>query len=101
MDDEELDRKIEDEAEKYTDEARKQRIEEDCDDCGPGVPEIDLCMLGLDVEALFPSLTAARTGEIVRKRLMRSPMKVEGFNWRMGLVYITMNKNLTPNLGKM
>ena len=100
-DDEELDRKIEDEAEKYTDEERKQRIEEDCDNCGPGVPEIDLCMLGLDVEALFPSLTAARTGEIVRKRLMRSPMKVEGFNWRMGLVYITMNKNLTPNLGKM
>ena len=76
-------------------------MKEECDECGAGVQEIDMCMLGLDVEALFPSMTAARTGEIVRKRMMRSMMKVQGFDWRMGLVYVAMNKNLTSNLGSM
>ena len=46
-------------------------------------------------------MTAARTGEIVRKRIMRSKMKVQGFDWKMGLVYVAMNKNLTSNLSNM
>ena len=32
---------------------------------------------------------------------MKSTMNPEGFNWKMGLVYIRMNKQLTPGLGKM
>ena len=67
-------------------EREKSRVENfeiikevDCEHCGPPVEDLEMCMLGLDVEALFPSMTSARTGEILRKRMMRSSMKVEGF----------------------
>ena len=76
-------------------------IEKDCEECGIKVEDMNLCLLGLDVKALFPSMSARKTGEIIRKRMMKSEMKVEGFNWKMGLVYILMNKNLTSNLGTM
>ena len=49
----------------------------------------------------FPSMSAKRTGEIIRRRRMRSKMKVEGFDWRKGLVYIQMNHHLTGNLRNM
>ena len=71
-----------------TEEEYRDRIKEDCQDCGKPVEKIEMCLLGLDVEALFPSMTLARTGEVVRKRMMKSIMKVEEFNYKMGLVYI-------------
>ena len=46
-------------------------------------------------------MSSARTGEIVRRRMMKSRMIPEGFNWKMGLVYIRMNKHLTSSLGTM
>ena len=52
------------------------------------------------MEALFPSMMAARTAEIVRKRIMGSKIKLDGFDWRVGLVYIQMNRKLTPNIGR-
>ena len=62
---------------------------------------MELCLLGLDVVALFPSMTSKRTGEILRKRMMKSKMEVRGFNWRRGLVYIVINKHLTSNIGSL
>ena len=97
----ELDKKIEAEMIRIGEEAMKERLEAECEDCGGETEEMELCLLGLDVEALFPSMTSARTGEIVRRRMMKSKMKVEGFQWKVGLVYILMNKHLTTNLGKM
>ena len=60
-----------------------------------------MCLLGLDVVALFPSMSAKKTGEVVRQRLLKSKMKFSGFDWRRGAVYIVMNKNLTGNLGPL
>ena len=84
-----------------TNDEYRDKIRDECDECGIPVEEMELCMLGLDVTALFPSLSPKRTAEIVRKKMMRSPMKIQGFNWKMGLVYITMNKHLTSNLGSL
>ena len=53
-----------------------RRIGEDCMDCGEKVEELEMCLLGLDVTALFPSMSAKRTGEIVRRRMTRSRMKL-------------------------
>ena len=78
-----------------------RRLGETCKDCGGEVEELEMCLLGLDVTALFPSMSAKRTGEIIRRRMMRSKMKVDGFDWRRGLVYIQMNRHLTGNLGGM
>ena len=84
-----------------TKEQFREKIEVNCTKCGEATQELELCLLGLDVKALFPSMSARRTGEIVRKRMMRSKMKVEGFNWRLGLIYIKMNRHLTSNLGNL
>ena len=97
----ELDENLNNEKLHRDEEEIKLKLRKDCEECGPPENELELCMLGLDVEALFPSMTSKRTGEIVRKRMMKSEMKLEGFNWRMGLVYIKMNKHLTSNLGNM
>ena len=37
--------------------------------------ESDYMMLGTDVKALFPSLSATKTGEAVRKQISKSPIK--------------------------
>ena len=95
-----LKREIEKEMEVQNEEL-KRLISNECDECGPPVEDLEFCLLGLDVSALFPSMSAKRTGEILRSRMMKSQMEVKGFNWRMGLVYILMNKHLTTNLGKM
>ena len=99
MDEEGLDKEIEEEEGKLEKEEIEERMKGSYQECGPQVEEFEVSMLGLDVEALFPSMTARRTGMIVRERMQKSHMKLEGFNWRMGLVYIRMNRNLTPNIG--
>ena len=73
----------------------------DCVKCGPPVQDQELCLLALDVSALFPSMSAKRTGEIVRKRIQCSPVNPEGFDWRVGAVYIVMNKHLTSQIGDL
>ena len=60
-----------------------------------------MCLLGLDVVALFPSMSASMTGEIVRRRLMKSKMSFEGFDWKRGATYIVINKNLTSRIGSL
>ena len=66
---------------KMNEEEIRRLLEDDCEECGKAVRELELCLLGLDVTALFPSMSARRTGEIVRTRMMKSRMNVEGFDW--------------------
>ena len=61
--------------------------------------EEDFCLIGCDVIALFPSLTSKRTGEIIRDRILKSPLKFEGFDSKQGRRYIVLNQHLTGNLG--
>ena len=35
----------------------EEEILRNCSMCGPGIEEIELCMMGLDVTALFPSMS--------------------------------------------
>jgi hypothetical protein len=71
----------------------KARLGEDCEDCGDGIDEKDLevCLLGNDVVALFPSIKSKSTGKIVRKRVEISPLEFKGFNWKQGARYIVMH----------
>ena len=81
----------------------KMRLKKDCDECGEGISEkeLEICLLGNDVVALFPSIKSQNTGKIVRKRVIRSPLKFDGFNWRQGARYVVMNKHLTSDLQEL
>ena len=46
-------------------------------------------------------MSAKKTGEIVRQRLIKSKLKISGFDWRRGAVYKVMNNHLTENLGSL
>ena len=84
MDEKELDAEINAvNKEKQEKEEETRRV---CSRCCPGIEDLELCMMGLDVTALFPSMSSARTEKIVRRRMMMSTMNPEGFNWKMGLV---------------
>ena len=78
----------------------EQRISEDCEECGPGIKPTCYAMIGMDAVALFPSMTGKRTAKIVRERLKRSPIKLQGFNWKKALVYVRINKHLTSYISK-
>ena len=47
----------------------------------------------MDAVSLFPSLSARNTGQIVKRKVEESPMKVEGFQWKKAMVYIKVNQN--------
>ena len=85
-----------DECEECEEEVKKS-YKEDCSRCGPGMSASmpRMTLVGMDAVALFPSLSWKRTGAIVRKRILKSKMKLEGFNWRKGMVYIKTNRALT------
>ena len=57
---------------RFKEEEILRRMKEKCEECGGKVEDIEMCLLGLDVTALFPSMSAKRTGEIIRRRIMRS-----------------------------
>ena len=44
----------------------------------------------LDVEALYPSINVKRAGEICRDKVNESKLKMEGIDYRWGLVYIAL-----------
>ena len=73
-----------------------KQMENDCKECGKGIHEEDqqICLVGNDVVALFPSMKAKNTGIIVRKRVENSPLKFEGFDYRQAARYIIMNRHL-------
>ena len=77
----------------------KGRLERDCQECGPGISANDLefCVLGNDVVALFPSIKSRNTGLIVRKRIE----KIEGFSYKRGARYVMMNRKYTSDLHEL
>ena len=87
---------------KDCEEVLKNSYREDCNKCGPGMSTTlpKLIFVGMDAVALFPSLSGKRTSRIVRKRLLKSKIKLEGFNWKKGMVYIKNNKALTSGIPK-
>ena len=87
----------------------------ECDECGPGMTEYllseceecgtawvredyTLTVIGNDVIALFPSLDSANTGRIIREEVEKSTIEIEGFNVRLGVRYIAMNREYTGGL---
>ena len=46
----------------------------------------------MDAVALFRSLSGKNTAKIVKKKIIESDMKCEGFNWKKAAVYIINNK---------
>ena len=80
--------------------AMVEMVRTDCDGCGRGWVKEDykLCIIGNDVVSLFPSLDSATTGRIVREEVTRSTMDFEGFNLKLGLRYIAMNKEYTSDI---
>ena len=97
LEEQQLDNMMKENDTEETDDVRNK----ECRECGKKVEEMKMNMLGLDVEALFPSMSSKRTGEIVRKRIMKSRIEPRGFNWKVGLTYIVINKHLTSSLGSM
>ena len=78
----------------------RDMMETDCDCCGEGLfwEDQEICLLGLDVVALFPSMKSKETGLIIRHQVLKSPIKVEGFDWKQGARYIVVNRSLTGDL---
>ena len=79
----------------------RTKMESDCEECGPGIywEDQEVCLIGLDVVALFPSMKSANTGKIIRQHVLKSELKIEGFDWREGARYIVINKKYTGDLG--
>ena len=75
-----------------------QKREEECEECGVQREEGELALVGMDAVALFPSLTSRRTARIVRERIEESKIKLEGFNWKKGLIYILINKEIPSKI---
>ena len=46
----------------------------------------------------FPSIMSKNTGIIVRKMVIKSPLRFDGFDYKQGLRYIVINKHLTGDL---
>ena len=78
----------------------RSRMEQECKECGPGIfwEDQEVCLLGLDVVALFPSMSSVITGRIVREHVRKSQLKIEGFDWMQGGRYIVVNRKYTGDL---
>ena len=59
MDEEEVDMEIEGEKRRISEEAFQEKLRGTCETCGGPEEDLEMVMLGLDVEALFPSMSAA------------------------------------------
>ena len=46
----------------------------------------------------FPSMQSASTGRIIREHVRKSPLKINGFDWRQGARYIVVNRKYTGDL---
>ena len=53
----------------------------------------DYILLGSDVRALFPSLSAKRTGISVRKHFMKSRVKWLNVDWKLVSMYIKLHES--------
>ena len=60
------------------------------------VPEVTL--IGNDVTALYPSLSAENTARIIRDEIMKSEIKFEGFDTNRGRAYLQINRDLIEDI---
>ena len=72
----------------------------DCKECEPGIElqEQELCLVGSDVKALFPSIKSENTGKIIREAVKSTSLKLQGYNIEKALAYVAMNTDLTTDL---
>ena len=54
---------------------------------GVGAPEEGLCCGSLDVKALYPSLVIKECAKIAKERLVKSPLEIEGADYKWASVY--------------
>ena len=55
----------------------------------------DMSLVGNNMLSLFPNIQSKTTGKIVREESERSPLVIKGFNYKLDLKYIAMNKEYT------
>ena len=67
----------------------------------PNETKEDLIMFGSDVVALFPSMSATQTGEIVRRQVEKSPLICAGIDYQQVCLYIAINRDKTGPLGSL
>ena len=63
--------------------------------------ERELVVFGNDVVALFPSMTSANTGRIIRRQMQKSSMKIEGLDFQHVILYVMLNRHMTGDLGSL
>ena len=80
-----------------------KKLMTECDGCGDEwvAEDYEISLIGNDVKALFPNIKSQSTGKIVREEVERSPLEIEGFDYKYGLRYISMNRKYTGNLGPL
>ena len=78
----------------------QEELARNCEDCGPEISIWDatFSIVGSDVTALYPSIKSESTGRIIRKRLEKTSLEIEGFSVEKALAYISMNQDLTTDL---
>ena len=63
--------------------------------------EEKITLVGNDVTALYPSLTAENSARIAKKQILKSKVRFEGFNMDRGRAYLTINKDKIENLDEI
>ena len=53
----------------------------------------DLCIVGADVKALYPSLDAYTTGETIRREIIRSPIEFTDLEWKEMARYVAFTSD--------
>ena len=81
----------------------KNILSEACMECEEGLDEdnMKMCILGLDLVALFPNLKSKNSGVRLRHQVMKGEINIKGFKWKKGARYIVINKRYTGPLGSL
>ena len=54
----------------------------------------EMILLGSDVKALFPSLSAEMTGKCVREQFKKSTIEWQNVDWKLVALYVKLHQNL-------
>ena len=81
----------------------RNKLLTDCPDCGVEwvKDDYELCLVGNEMVALFPSLNSKRSGEIVREETEMFEIKIPNFNYKLGSRYIKVNEQYSGNLATL
>ena len=60
-----------------------------------------LVIIGNDVVGLFPNITSAKTGKIVRYKVQESKMKFEGVSFKQVSLYVYLSQEKTGDLTEL